>query len=135
MQDENMKILIADDERDVTSAYKVVLEERNHDLVVTDNGEACLEAYREKFRNSIAGPETTNNQQDPFDIVILDYKMPRMNGIEVAKEILRINPRQRIIICSAYPEKAFSDSLRHLGKFIKVVEKPFDIDTLINTVA
>jgi CheY-like chemotaxis protein len=134
MQDENMKILIADDERDLASVYRVILEERNHELVITDNGEVCLKVYREKFKNSVAGPESTNNQQDLFDTVILDYKMPGMNGIEVAKEILRINPKQRIIICSAYPEEAFSDSLRHLGRFIKIMEKPFDIDTLINTV-
>ena len=61
--------------------------------------------------------------------------MPGMNGIEVAKEILRINPKQRIIICSAYPAEAFSDSLRHLGQFIELIHKPFDIDTLINAVA
>jgi CheY-like chemotaxis protein len=132
MQDENMKILIAEDERDVASAYRIVLEERNHELVVTDNGEACLEVYREKFRNSIAGTESTNNQQDLFDRVILDYKMPGMNGIEVAKEILKTNPKQRIIICSAYPVEAFSDSLKHLGQSIELMQKPFDIDALIN---
>lgn len=122
MQDENMKILIAEDERDVASAYRIVLEERNHELVVTDNGEDCLEVYR----------ESTNNQQDLFDTVILDYRMPGMNGIEVAKEILRINPKQRIIICSAYPAEAFSDSLKHLGQFIELMQKPFDIGALIN---
>lgn len=132
MQDENMKILIAEDERDVASAYRIVLEERNHELVVTDNGEACLEVYLEKFRNSIVGTESTNNQQDLFDTVILDYEMPGMNGIEVAKEILRINPKQRIIICSAYPAETFSDSLKHLGQSIELMQKPFDIDALIN---
>src|SRR5437867_2008471 len=106
MQYENMKILIADDERDIASVYRVVLEERNHELVVTDNGTACLDVYREKFRNFIPRTDSTNNQQDLFDTVILDYKMPGMTGIEVAKEILRINPKQRIIICSAYPEEA-----------------------------
>ena len=42
-----------------------------------------------------------------FDAVILDHKMPRLNGIEVAKEIIKINPRQRIIISSAHSREVF----------------------------
>jgi CheY-like chemotaxis protein len=38
----------------------------------------------------------------PFDVVVLDYKMPSKDGMEVAKEILQINPYQRIIFASAY---------------------------------
>ena len=41
----------------------------------------------------------------PFDAVILDYRMPRKDGLEVAKEILELNPRQRIIFASAYVKK------------------------------
>jgi FixJ family two-component response regulator len=33
----------------------------------------------------------------PYGAVILDYKMPKVNGIDVEKEILSVNPRQRII--------------------------------------
>jgi CheY-like chemotaxis protein len=38
----------------------------------------------------------------PCGAVILDYKMPRIDGIEVGKEILAVNPRQRIIFASAF---------------------------------
>jgi hypothetical protein len=34
----------------------------------------------------------------PYDSVVLDYKIPRINAIEVGKEILAVNPRQRIIL-------------------------------------
>jgi DNA-binding response OmpR family regulator len=38
----------------------------------------------------------------PYDAVILDYKMPDRNGIEIAKEIQAINSHQRIIFVSAF---------------------------------
>lgn len=35
------------------------------------------------------------------DFILLDYRMPKMNGIEAAKEILRVNPESKIIMMSA----------------------------------
>ena len=48
----------------------------------------------------------------PFDAVILDYKMQDMDGIEVANEILEINPQQRIIFASAYIKETLLDSVK-----------------------
>ena len=129
-----MKILIAEDERDIVLVYRIVLEERNHDLVVTDNGKDCLTIYRQELKNFISRGRSTNNKGHPFDIVILDYKMPGINGMEVAKEILEMNPKQKIIIASAYPEETFSPSLRQLGQLVEIMRKPFHIDTLIDMI-
>ena len=49
-----------------------------------------------------------------FDVVVLDCKMPQMNGIEVAKEILAVNPHQRIIFASAYTKDTVIDSIKNL---------------------
>jgi CheY-like chemotaxis protein len=48
----------------------------------------------------------------PYDVVILDYNIPGINGMEVAKAILEINSHQRIIFASAY----VSETLELLGK-------------------
>jgi DNA-binding NarL/FixJ family response regulator len=72
--------------------------------VITDNGVDCLTIYRENLKNFISGMgRRDNNNQHVFDLVILDYGIPGTNGIEVAKKIIRLNPKQRIIIASAYP--------------------------------
>ncbi len=112
----NMKILIAEDNRDIALVYRVALQNRNHHVVITDNGEDCLTVYREELRNFISTMGCLGkNKRHVFDVVILDYRMPRINGIEVAKEIIRINPKQRIIIVSAYLRETILCSVKELG--------------------
>ena len=130
-----MKILIAEDNRDIALVYRVGLQNRNHHVVITDNGEDCLTVYREELKNFISRMGSLDkDKQHVFDVVILDYKMPRMNGIEVAKEIIRINPKQRIIIVSAYVRETFFHSVKELGHHVELVQKPFNIDTLIDRI-
>ncbi len=128
-----MRILIAEDNNDIALMYRVALQNRNHHVVITDNGEDCLTIYREELKNVISGMGGLDKQQ-VFDVVILDYKMPQMNGIEVAKEIIRINPKQRIIIVSAYVRETFLPSVKELGHHVELVQKPFNIDTLISRI-
>jgi CheY-like chemotaxis protein len=127
----NMKILIAEDDRDIALVYRVALQNRNHHVVITDNGEDCLTIYREELNRMGC---LDKNKQHVFDVVILDYKMPRLNGIEVAKEIIRINPKQRIIVVSAYVKETFFRSVKELGHHVELVQKPFNIDTLIGRI-
>ena len=130
-----MKILIAEDDIDIALVYRVALQNRNHHVVITDNGEDCLTIYREELKNFTSRMGCLDkNKQHVFDVVILDYKMPRLNGIEVAKEIIRINPKQRIIIVSAYVKETFFLSVKELGRHAELVQKPFNIDTLIGRI-
>ena len=46
-----MKILIAENDRDVLKQYANLLKPRGHDVILTDNGEDCLIAYNDEFRN------------------------------------------------------------------------------------
>ena len=96
-----MRILIAEDDRDTVVAYKRALEKRNHQITTTDNGEDCLKIYHEEF-NKVTSECNVSEHIQPFDTVVLDYKMPHLDGMQVAKEILAVNPRQRIIFASAY---------------------------------
>jgi CheY-like chemotaxis protein len=73
--------------------YSQVLDSRGHEVTIMRLGDRLQELYSKK-------PELPEGQH--FDAVILDYKMPDRNGLEVAKEILTINPNQRIILASAY---------------------------------
>jgi DNA-binding response OmpR family regulator len=108
----NMKILIVEDDRDIALMYRVALKDRNHHPTLTDNGEDCLTIYRQELKNFVSRMGALdNNKQDVFDMVVLDYRLPETNGIEVAKEIIKINPKQRIIIASSYPRETLSPIL------------------------
>jgi len=123
-----MKILIAEDEPDIAMPYRIVLEKRNHQVMITDNGEACLEAYQDALRRTPKGDGM------PFDAVVLDYRMPKKDGMEVAKEILAVNPHQRIIFASAYVKDTLVDSVKHLRQVVELMQKPFELDALVDTV-
>lgn len=98
---------------------------------MTTDGEECLRIYNEKFKEITAA---TNSCDQPFDILILDYKMPNIDGFEVAKRIISINPRQRIILASAYGKDIFEDAAEYFNLPIDILQKPFSRIQLIGLV-
>src|ERR671930_2359370 len=112
-----MKVLIAEDEKDVALSYKLALEKNNHEVIITTNGEECINMYRHKLDliSNSNGSWTLSQPELPFfDAIILDYKMPKKDGMDVAKEILNLNPHERIIFASAYVKETLVDSVKQL---------------------
>jgi CheY-like chemotaxis protein len=128
-----MKILLAEDEQDVAKLYKIILEDRGHDVTITNNGEECLEVYHMELQNISLNTGPLKHIQ-PFDVVVLDYKMPKINGIEVAKEIQVINPYQRIIFASAYVKDTLIHTVEQLNQSVELIQKPFGEDVLVDTI-
>ena len=126
-----MRILIAEDDVDISSIYKMVLERRGHCVIGTTNGEDCLKIYHQQLDN-IRLSESKPIYFQPFDIVLLDYKMPRRDGLEVAKEILAVNPRQRIMFASAYLDESKIET--ELTSDVKLLSKPLSNELLINVI-
>jgi CheY-like chemotaxis protein len=130
----SMNVLIAEDEIDIAILYKSLLEARNHKVTLTSNGEECLKTYHEASQRMIfSHTRVTLCFQVPFHAVLLDYKMPQINGMEVAKEILAVNSHQRIIFASAYTEETLLDSVRQLKQAVELIQKPFATKKLIDT--
>ena len=161
-----MRILVAEDEPDICSLYKVALEDRNHQVLIAQDGEECLKMYATEVRSqkSLSGEEQTLEPDDkpplpkagkdepkpifpydsdtgsnlphhpPFDAVVLDYRMPKKDGLEVAKEILKMYPEQRIIFASAYIKESLEDCVKELDQIVELMQKPFEPDTLVDTI-
>lgn len=138
-----MKILVAEDECNIATQYKLALEANGHQVQLTENGEECLNEYHiamrhEKvmraFKNPEKKPHSGGDVPSPFDAVVLDYRMPKKDGMEVAKEILELCPNQRIIFASAYVLETLQESVKNLRQVVELLQKPFAIDALVETI-
>jgi DNA-binding response OmpR family regulator len=141
-----MRILIAEDDTGIAEAYKDALETRNHEVILTTNGEECIRKYQSYTKDTQQSALLTEEQKRKnlspdgyvskghFDVVILDYKMPKKNGLQVAKEIFELNSDQRIIFASAFVQDTLVDSVKHLKRVVELMQKPFGLQQLIDTV-
>ncbi|HEX2557559.1 MAG TPA: response regulator [Nitrososphaera sp.] len=126
-------MLIAEDEPDIALTYRIVLEKQGHKVTLTGNGEDCVAVYASEAQKA----EVERNADEPlrvFDVVLLDYRMPKMDGMDVAREILALNPQQRIVFASAYVKETLMDSIKELKQAVELVQKPFDAGRLVSTV-
>ena len=131
-----MKLLVAEDHYDTSLLYKMTLEERGHEVRIENNGEDSLKNYQEELQKVNINTDPSEHIQ-PYDSVILDYKMPKINGIEVGKEILAVNPRQRIIFASAYPlskESIINKPVEGIRSNVDILRKPFTQQTLVEKI-
>ncbi len=121
-----MRILVAEDEEDIRDTYYIALGERGHKVTAVSDGEECLNIYRQEMNGEQQQQDYHRNHyhyderkafspsSSPFDVVILDYRMPKKDGLQVAKEILELNPTQRIIFASAYVRETLIESVKEL---------------------
>lgn len=117
-----MKILVAEDEPEIVRLYKILLESCGHEVITTKDGEECMDVYK-------AGLDDRGNSS--FDLLILDYRMPKKTGLEVANEVLAICSSQKLLMATAYAGQL--EAVDNLKK-MQVIRKPFEIDQLIAAV-
>jgi len=70
----------------------------------------------------------------PYDVVILDQVLPDMNGLEIAKRILAVNPYQRIILTSGSIQEAISSGMKELRMPIQILSKALLSQLLVGAV-
>jgi DNA-binding response OmpR family regulator len=121
-----LKILVAEDEPELLQIYKIVLANSGFDVVPTINGQICVDAYRAELS------KRTDKSHDPFDLVLLDLRMPKKTGTEAAREILELSPSQKILMVTAWGGQI--NLTNEQLKKITVLEKPVDIDDLIDRI-
>lgn len=119
------RILIVDDERDITESIKSVLRARNFWVDTAGNALDALRAYKPHF----------------YDLILLDFRMPNIDGAEFYQEIKKIDPRQKICFITAYEglDKRIMNlqwrnsvnSVFHEDVVFPMLKKPFDTAALL----
>lgn len=101
------------DERETTLLYQFILVNRGHQVKITETGGKCINTYRKNLQ-VVRPKDFKNSFMSPYDVVILDQVLPDMNGLEIAKRILAVNPYQRIILTSGSIQEAISSAMKEL---------------------
>lgn len=106
------QILLVDDEVDVLRALGRMLRRRGFDVRMTTSPCEALELLRAA----------------PADVVIADFKMPEMTGLELLDEVHRVHPRVRRLLLTGY---ANMESSGRDSAGIHVLAKPWDSEEVV----
>ena len=113
----SIRVLVVDDEEDFLNSIVRRLELRGMTAVGVASGAAALE---------LLGSEA-------FDVVVLDIKMPGMDGIEALREIKHRHAAVAVIVLTGHASQEFNRMGLELGAFDYLV-KPVKLDTVIERI-
>ena len=112
-----MKVLLVDDEEEFVKTLADRIEMRNLKSDVALSGESALEIMDENLP----------------DVMVLDLKMPGIDGLEVLRRTKKVYPGVQIIMLTAHGSKKDEQEARRLGAF-EYLKKPVDLETLMRTI-
>ena len=111
------RILMVDDEREICRVISTVLKKEGYRINKAYNGGQAIKKIKEKN----------------YNLIILDYKLPDINGIRVVEEVRPTNPTLKVIMISAYGNPLTKSMAKNLGVY-RFLEKPFDLNRLVKVV-
>jgi CheY-like chemotaxis protein len=111
-------ILLVDDEDMVRATAASLLEDLGYQVLQASDGKEGVALYARTWKH--------------LDAVVLDMEMPGLRGIECLREMRRINPGVRAILCSGYIRNSDPQEIENAG-FQACMEKPFQMNTLAAT--
>lgn len=111
-------ILVVDDESDVREMIEVGLSLDGHRVLSVESGEKAIELMRHQH----------------VDLVISDFKMPGMSGVETISELRRLAPNLPVIVVTGYLAPGTVQACQALGG-VEVLRKPFPFRRLEQAVA
>ena len=110
------KILIADDEEGIRESLSLILGEE-YDLTFANDGEETL----------------TKLGAEPFELTLLDIKMPKMDGLEVLKRLKAQGSNALVLVLTAYQSVELAKEALKLGA-LDYLPKPFEREQILNAV-
>jgi len=116
---EKTKILIVDDQAGLRETLGDILTQEGYEVSLVENGYQAIEKVKE-----------ASAKKEEFQLVLLDVRMPGINGVETFKEIKKLNPRTDVIMMTAFTVEQLVEEAIREGAFA-VVYKPFDLNSIL----
>lgn len=111
------KVLLVDDEQEFTQVLSERMEARGLQVVTAQDGPSALQKAEEQS----------------FDAIILDLKMPGMDGIETLRRLRRINPNLQVIMLTGQATVKAGVEATKLGA-LDFLEKPADLKQILEKI-
>src|SRR6202521_16339 len=108
------KLLVVDDEKNIRDALGRFLGSREHEISIAESGREAL---------------ALTNRDGPFDLVLSDWRMAEMNGLELLNEIKAKFPATIVILMTAYGTVQNAVAAMKAGAY-DYVTKPFSLDQI-----
>jgi DNA-binding NtrC family response regulator len=110
------KVLLVDDEEEFVQSLAERLSMRELRSDMAFDGEQALSFVR----------------KEKPDVIVLDLKMPGIDGMEVLRQVKKVYPEIQVIILTGHGTKQHEEEARRLGAF-DYMEKPMDIERLVSS--
>jgi two-component system, OmpR family, response regulator ChvI len=120
MKNDKKRILLVDDERDITIAFRMGLESNGFIVDAFNDPQGALSNFKAGL----------------YDLLLIDIKMPKMNGFELYQEIEKIDNRVKVCFITAF--EVYYKSLRELFPTMNVdcfIKKPITTDELVERIS
>jgi len=115
------RILLVDDEVDVISVFKMILEMNGYEVDAYTDPTSALNDFKPNF----------------YGLLLLDIRMPTINGFELYRKMRNIDDKVSVCFITAFEDyrEEFKESFPMLDEFKYFIRKPKAIEDLVNHVA
>ena len=107
------KVLVIDDEQGIRALLDTLLRRKGYDVILAESGQKGLECFR----------------RERPDVLVLDLKMPGMDGLTVLQQVRSLDPKTPVIILTGAGTAETEQRVRALG-VTEYVEKEFSLHLL-----
>ena len=118
--DQEVKILCVDDEKSVLKSLERLFLDSDYEIITAISGDEGLETLK---------------NTEPIQLVVSDYRMPGMNGVDFLKEVCELRPDTVRIVLSGYADTAAIVEAINEGQIYKFIPKPWNDDELKVTIS
>lgn len=108
-------VLIVDDEALIRWSLAETLGERGYTVTEAENGRTAVAAIQ--------------HAAEPFDVVLLDYRLPDSADLRLLENVRRLAPSSQVIMITAHNNPEIAQGAAALGAY-RVISKPFEVDNL-----
>ena len=107
-------IAVVDDEEDIVTLFREVLQENSYHVT--------------GFTQPLMALDYIRRYPDDFSLIIIDYRMPQMQGCELSNKISKINPKIKMVLITAY------DDIKNNNLNLEIVKKPITNTKLLEVI-